>query len=64
MSGYPSQVTFFSIHPPLSMFALFVNLAKEHFNYWAIETICFVTICYLSLCSYYTVSMTATAAVH
>ena len=49
------QVTFFVAHPPLSMFALFVNLAKYEYNYVAIEIICFVTICYLCLCAYYTV---------
>lgn len=50
-----SEVTFFSIHPPLSMFALFVDLAKKRYNYFAIEAICLVTICYLCLCTYYTV---------
>ncbi len=48
-----SEVTFFVASPPLSMFALFVNLAK--YNYVAIETICFVTICYLCACAYYTI---------
>ena len=50
-----SEVTFFSIHPPLSLFAVFVNLAKSSYNYFALECICLVTICYLSLCTYYTV---------
>ena len=34
---------------------MFVNLAKSEYNYFAIELICFVTICYLCLCTYYTV---------
>ena len=50
-----SEVTFFSIHPPLSLFAVFVNLAKSSYNYFALECICLITICYLSLCTYYTV---------
>ena len=37
------------------MFAIFVDLAKRNYNYLAIEIICFVTICYLSLCTYYTI---------
>lgn len=48
-------MTFFSINPPLSLFAVFINLAKANFSYWAIELICFVTICYLSICAYYTI---------
>ena len=48
-------MTFFIINPPLSMFALFVRLAKAGYNYGMIEAICFVTICYLCTCTYYTV---------
>ena len=43
------------MHPPLSLFAVFINLAKSNYNYVAIEIISFLTICYLSLCAYYTV---------
>ena len=50
-----SEVTFFSIHPPLSLFAVFVNLAKSRYSYFALECTCLITICYLSLCTYYTV---------
>ena len=50
-----SEVTFFSIHPPLSLFAVFVNLAKSSYSYFALECTCLITICYLSLCTYYTV---------
>merc|ERR1719322_1030935 len=50
-----SEVTFFSIHPPLSLFAVFVNLAKSSYSYFALECTCLVIICYLSLCTYYTV---------
>ncbi len=35
--------------------SVFVNLAKEQYNYVVIEAICFITICYLCLCTYYTV---------
>eukprot|EP00095_Tigriopus_kingsejongensis_P000213 maker-scaffold55_size446313-snap-gene-0.15 protein:Tk00213 transcript:maker-scaffold55_size446313-snap-gene-0.15-mRNA-1 annotation:"lmbr1 domain-containing protein 2-like protein" len=50
-----SEVTFFCSSPPLSLFAVFVNLAKESYDYFAIELICFFTICYLCLCVYYTI---------
>lgn len=50
-----SEVTFFIPSPTLSLFALFIDLAKQGYNYVAIEMICFVTICYLCLCAYYTV---------
>ncbi len=49
------QVTFFCTYPPLSLFAVFVGAAKEDDSYVALELICLVTICYLSLCTYYTV---------
>ncbi len=48
-----SEVTFFVPSPTLSMFALFVDLAK--YDYVAIEMICFITICYLCICTYYTI---------
>ena len=50
-----SEVTFFSVHPPLSLFAVFINLAKNSYNYLAIESVCFLTICYLSICAFYTI---------
>ncbi|XP_013409008.1 LMBR1 domain-containing protein 2 [Lingula anatina] len=50
-----SEVTFFNKKPVLSLFAIFINLAKENYNYLYIELASFVTIAYLSLCAYYTV---------
>jgi len=50
-----SEVTFFVKEPPLSLLALFVGVAQMRYDYLAIEAICFVTICYLSICTYYTV---------
>merc|ERR1712038_1302752 len=48
-----SEVTFFSQSPTLSIFAALVSGFNP--NYFALECICLVTICYLSLCTYYTV---------
>jgi len=50
-----SEVTFFIKSPPLSMFAIFISAARENHDYRAIEMITFCTICYLSICAYYTV---------
>ncbi|TRY67592.1 hypothetical protein TCAL_03463 [Tigriopus californicus] len=50
-----SEITFFSKSPPLSLLAVFVKLAMRSYNYFAIEIICFVSICYLCLCAYYTI---------
>jgi len=50
-----SEATFFSNSPPLSLFALFISAAKSNHDYMAIEFISFCTICYLSICAYYTV---------
>ena len=50
-----SEVTFFSESPTLSLFALFIEAASYNNNYRWIEVICFFTICYMGLCTFYTV---------
>jgi hypothetical protein len=50
-----SEATFFSKSPTLSLFAIFVNLAKKNYNYFALEAISTFTIAYLCVCAYYTV---------
>ena len=50
-----SEATFFIVHPPLSLFAVFVDAAKTAQNYFAVEAVCFLTICYLCVCVCYTV---------
>ncbi|KFD70842.1 hypothetical protein M514_01207 [Trichuris suis] len=50
-----SESTFFSIHPPLSLAALFVHLAAVNQDYVFIEVFSIITIMYLCLCAYYTV---------
>ena len=50
-----SEVTFFSEKPTLSLFALFIKAASYNNNYRWIEIISFFTICYMGLCTFYTV---------
>jgi len=50
-----SEMTFFSVKPTLSIFALCVKAAREHFDYFTIEVICWLSLAYLCLCAYYTI---------
>ncbi|XP_071952878.1 G-protein coupled receptor-associated protein LMBRD2B-like [Antedon mediterranea] len=50
-----SEVTFFSKDPVLSLFAVFINIAKQNYHYIYIELACCIIITYLCVCSYYTV---------
>uniref|UniRef100_A0A674CN38 LMBR1 domain containing 2a n=1 Tax=Salmo trutta TaxID=8032 RepID=A0A674CN38_SALTR len=50
-----SECTFFSTHPVLSLFAIFIQLAERDYNYLYIEMACFVTILFLCVCVYSTV---------
>ncbi|CAJ1068920.1 G-protein coupled receptor-associated protein LMBRD2B-like [Xyrichtys novacula] len=50
-----SECTFFSTHPVLSLFAVFVQKAEEQYNYICIEMVCFVSILFLCVCIYSTV---------
>lgn len=50
-----SECTFFSTHPVLSLFAVFVQKAEQHYNYILIEMVCFVSILFLCVCVYTTV---------
>uniref|UniRef100_H3DED4 LMBR1 domain containing 2 n=1 Tax=Tetraodon nigroviridis TaxID=99883 RepID=H3DED4_TETNG len=50
-----SECTFFSTHPVLSLYAVFVQAAEKQHNYICIEVVCFVTILFLCVCTYSTV---------
>lgn len=50
-----SECTFFSTHPVLSLFAIFIQLAERDYSYLYIEMACFVTILFLCVCVYSTV---------
>ncbi|XP_031825371.1 LMBR1 domain-containing protein 2 homolog [Nomia melanderi] len=50
-----SEVTFFNKSPVLSLFAQFVNLAKENYDYFTIELLSTLIIAYLCYCAYSTV---------
>ncbi|MBN3301102.1 LMD2B protein, partial [Amia calva] len=50
-----SECTFFSTHPVLSLFAVFIQLAERTYNYLYIEMACFLTIFFLCTCVYSTV---------
>ncbi|XP_013876235.1 LMBR1 domain-containing protein 2-B [Austrofundulus limnaeus] len=50
-----SECTFFSTHPVLSLFAVFVQNAQQHHNYIVIEMVCFVSILFMCVCVYSTV---------
>jgi hypothetical protein len=50
-----SECTFFSVHPTLSLAALFITTAAHNYDYTYIEMSSFVIIFYMSLCAFYTV---------
>nr|XP_040052232.1 G-protein coupled receptor-associated protein LMBRD2B-like [Gasterosteus aculeatus aculeatus] len=50
-----SECTFFTTHPVLSLFAVFVQMAEKKHNYICIEMVCFVSILFLCVCVYSTV---------
>merc|ERR1719427_216092 len=50
-----SECTFFNDHPVLSLFAVFINLAKSGYHYFYIELASMVVIFYLCFCAYFTV---------
>ncbi|KAM7416820.1 hypothetical protein PAMA_018740 [Pampus argenteus] len=50
-----SECTFFSTHPVLSLFAIFIQMAEKQYNYICIEMACFVSILFLCVCVYSTV---------
>lgn len=50
-----SECTFFSTHPVLSLFAVFIQLAEKWYNYHCIEMVCFVVILFMCVCVYSTV---------
>ncbi|KAL5016235.1 hypothetical protein ScPMuIL_005824 [Solemya velum] len=50
-----SECLFFVKSPVLSLFAVFIDLAKEHYDYVYIEFASILTIAYLCICAYYSV---------
>jgi hypothetical protein len=50
-----SEMTFFNKKPVITFFALFLNSARHSYNYFAIEIMCYLVICYLAFCAYYTI---------
>ncbi|XP_014246482.1 LMBR1 domain-containing protein 2 homolog [Cimex lectularius] len=50
-----SEVTFFNKSPVLSLFAVFLNLARNSYDYFSIEILSTVIIAYLCFCAYSTV---------
>nr|CAB3263454.1 LMBR1 domain-containing protein 2-like [Phallusia mammillata] len=50
-----SECTFFNESPVLSLFAIFINLAKQNYDYFYIELASCLIISYLCVCAYYTV---------
>ncbi|XP_070760585.1 G-protein coupled receptor-associated protein LMBRD2a [Enoplosus armatus] len=50
-----SECTFFSTHPVLSLFAVFIQMAEKQHNYICIEMVCFISILFLCVCVYSTV---------
>ncbi|XP_023270182.1 LMBR1 domain-containing protein 2-B-like isoform X1 [Seriola lalandi dorsalis] len=50
-----SECTFFSTHPVLSLFAVFIRMAEKQYNYVCIEMACFTSILFLCVCVYSTV---------
>lgn len=49
-----SELTFFNQSPTLSLFAVFVNLAKSSYDYFTIEVISSLSMAYIALCAYST----------
>ncbi|XP_054587492.2 G-protein coupled receptor-associated protein LMBRD2B isoform X2 [Nothobranchius furzeri] len=50
-----SECTFFSTHPVLSLFAVFVHKAEQQHIYISMEMLCFVIILFMCVCVYSTV---------
>ena len=50
-----SEVTFFAESPTLSLFAIFLDLARSGSDYFAVEVVSFFAIVYLCFCTYYTI---------
>ncbi|XP_056637359.1 LMBR1 domain-containing protein 2 homolog [Diorhabda sublineata] len=50
-----SEVTFFNVYPPLSIFAVIVNVAKRNYDYFTIEVFSTIIILYLCYCAFSTV---------
>nr|CAG4643818.1 EOG090X03B7 [Lepidurus arcticus] len=50
-----SELTFFKANPTLSLFAIFVDKAKESYDYHSIELVSIFSIAYLCICAYSTV---------
>ena len=50
-----SEITFSCNSPTLSLFAIFIQSAADNEDYRWIEIISFLTICYMSICTFYTV---------
>lgn len=50
-----SELTFFSSHPVLSIFANILNVAKHSYDFVTIEVFSMVTLCYLCYCAYSTI---------
>jgi len=49
-----SEVTFFSERPTLSVFALILQAGAYNLDYSAIQLVSFLTLCYMCVCTYYT----------
>ncbi|KAK7075102.1 LMBR1 domain-containing protein 2 [Halocaridina rubra] len=49
-----SELTFFSTSPTISLFAVFVNLAKANYDYFTIEVISSLSMAYIAFCAYST----------
>lgn len=50
-----SELTFFSSHPVLSIFANILNVAKHSYDFVTIELFSMATLCYLCYCAYSTI---------
>lgn len=50
-----SELTFFSSHPVLSIFANILNIAKHSYDFVTIEIFSMATLCYLCYCAYSTI---------
>ncbi|GAB6023736.1 hypothetical protein CHUAL_008492 [Chamberlinius hualienensis] len=50
-----SEVTFFNRSPVLSIFAIFLELARDRYAYFYIEFVSCLIIFYLCVCAYYTI---------
>ncbi|KAH8276717.1 hypothetical protein KR044_004622 [Drosophila immigrans] len=50
-----SELTFFSRHPVLSIFANVINVAKETYDFFTIEAFSMVVLCYFFYCTYSTI---------